>query len=846
MFAVAVNRTANTVRVFRTMLGATPTATPVGTDVSFTNGEPWATVLGNDDNTAYVILRRSRRLVRIGNIRTAPAETGTVDVGSEPTGLAISPTGQRVYVANWSDGTVTEVNTADMSVVRTIDLNPALASSGMLGTVMPRPALAHPRALVVTNNGDMNDADETVYVTEFFSQARTTGVPDGEEALDVGRQGVVYRFNAGTGMVAAPITIAPVADTGFRDSVGATSATTGRVTGCFPNQLYAAALNGGRLYVTSVCESPRGPVGPRIPDTTTGVVDNVNNFKAEIHTAVFVIDTMTNTETPAQGILLTQRWQALYDGATPALPDDATNRRIPLIANDITFAPMTNVAYVTSYGSDAVFRVQYQSTGAVAEIGSTTPLQRFIPLSPMGMPAGRLPVGLTINTARSHALVINENTRNLSIVALNTQSLVTAVEAAPAPTGAAAGIANGRRFFVTGLGRWSLRGQGWNSCETCHPDGLTDNVTWIFPRGPRQTTSLDGTFTPDGTRQRLLNWTAIFDESHDFELNTRGNSGGLGAIVHAVSTPPAASDRIVFDGTVPQMGQLPTPTPQAGLNGSTSSLMPMGMGGPPRSVIDDWDLINDYMKTIRAPRRPSNVSMADVMAGRTLFQMNNCAACHGGPGWTISRLFHTPNETNNAPMGRLRSTTYTRPMAFPAQLNPPAADGMAPLRFTPPASVTDPAMRAALIGGNDQINCVLRAVGTFPAMIAAPFAGIAPSGVRVLEIRTNAAGVNSAAQGATGFNPPALVGMATAGPFFHAGNARTLEELFDSNAPEGPGRVFAAHYRAFSSLFLQGSDREMQIRQIIAFLIYIDDDATTEAVPMSVGGANPDLCPTSL
>ncbi len=102
-------------------------------------------------------------------------------------------------------------------------------------------------------------------------------------------------------------------------------------------------------------------------------------------------------------------------------------------------------------------------------------------------------------------------------------------------------------------GRWSLNGQGWNSCESCHPDGQTDNVTWYFARGPRQTTSLDGTFDGQGN-QRILNWTGIFDEVHDFELNTRGNSGGVGAIVHRTndgSTPPrvTTSDRIVFDGT---------------------------------------------------------------------------------------------------------------------------------------------------------------------------------------------------------------------------------------------------------------------------------------------------------
>ena len=74
----------------------------------------------------------------------------------------------------------------------------------------------------------------------------------------------------------------------------------------------------------------------------------------------------------------------------------------------------------------------------------------------------------------------------------------------------------------------------------------------------------------------MLNWTGIFDEIHDFELNTRGNSGGVGAIVHRAGPPVAAADRIIFDGTPPAAEQLATATPQAGLNGSTISLMPGG------------------------------------------------------------------------------------------------------------------------------------------------------------------------------------------------------------------------------------------------------------------------------
>ncbi|MDP3275812.1 MAG: beta-propeller fold lactonase family protein [Deltaproteobacteria bacterium] len=822
--AVAVNRTANSVAIFRTSFEAMPPTTTRTSLLATGNGsEPSSVVIGNDDDTAYVALRGSQQVIKITSIRTtATIATSRATVGSEPTDLAISPTGQTLYVANYQDGTISVVNTADMTVTRTVDLNAALANSGLLGpSVMgnSRPALAHPRALVVTNNGDTNDADETVYVTEFYSQARTSGVPADDSQFDLNRQGVVYQFNAGTGTVGSLITLAPVTDTGFQDSNAAT-------TGCFTNQLFSLALNANRLYVTSVCESPRGPTGP--------VGTDVRNFQTEIHAVISVINTMTNLEDPAQRVLLNQRLQQQYTTRTTA--DDGT-RRFPLIMNDIQFVAGTNVAYVSAYGSDAVFRVRFNADGTFNEVGTTT--SNFVNLASLaGADAGRLPVGIALASSAAHvanrALVINENTRNLSVLDLSTQSAVSAAASATAPTaGAETDVNLGRRFFVTGLGRWSLRGQGWNSCESCHPDGLSDNVTWFFARGPRQTTSLDATFNRAGTEQRVMNWTGIFDEVHDFELNTRGNSGGVGAVVHRIGAPVGAEDRIVFDGAALTGAQVGTATSQAGLNGSVRAIRPgvpgRTAGTTATNVLADWDEIDEYVKTIRPPRRPSNLDAADVTAGRALFESNNCGGCHGGPLWTTARRFWTPNETNNAAAGLLRMQTYMGFAGGNSVLNPASAMAPAALRFSNADS--------AIVAANDQINCVLRHVGTIgPVGADTRPAAIVPPGVVVKEARAN---MTTAAQGLSGFAPPGLVGMGMGAPYFHAGNARTLEELLST--------VFQSHYQAFSANFLtnSGAARANDVRRMVAFLLSIDDD--TMVVPVRGSLAfDPQLCPANL
>lgn len=804
--SVAVNRLTGDVTIAKLDLGgATPLTKVADLDLG-AGSEPWAVVIGNDDDTAFVVTRKGQEVRRITGLKSTPRlEVAKGKVGSEPTGLAISPTGQELYVANWSDGTVTVLRASDLSTIKTIDLNAALAGSGMLGAVASRPGLAHPRAVVVTNSGDGKDSDETLYVTEFFSQARTDALPDGDSKFDVARQGVVYAVKLADASVSL-VTLAPVADTGFKDSAG-------NASGCFPNQLSAAALNNGRLYVTAVCESPRGPTGPVV----AGGVTNPANFKTQIHAGIFAIDTATNKELPAQSLLLNKAFQKLYDDG--AVPDDAT-RRMPLIPSDLAFAATTKVAYVTSYGSDAVFRVAYNDDGSLKEVGAAT--QKFINLGA----TGNLPVGIASANAgvstKPFAITINETSRNFSVIALSTQTVAATVAASG--TAVSDALVRGQKFFATGLGRWSFKGQGWNSCASCHPDGLTDNVTWYFARGPRQTTSLDGTYgdKKDTTKRRILNWTGIFDEVHDFELNTRGNSGGLGAVVWKTSAPPVVDDRIVFDGTAVAGAQKASATPQAGLNGSVASMVTgvtttcaEGDATCNKSALKDWDEIDEYVKKIRAPRRPSNLEAAKVAAGEALFRANNCAACHGGSTWTISRVFYAPNEANNGVAGLLRTREYSLPAGFPASLNPAANNSgrKATLRWPD----------AATAGANDQIQCVLRDVGTF---------GVFASGVPFAEVRAD---MTTAAQGATGFNPPSLLGMVTGAPYFHGGNARTLEESFSA--------TFDKHHKALATLF---SPSATEVGQLVAFLSSIDNDATPVAVPVSGGITfDPDLCPKS-
>ena len=795
--------------------------------------EPWQVAFGPDGDTAYVVLRKDQRLVRLRYLKSGPVVDGYAAVGSEPTSLALSPSGEQVFVANWNDGTVSVVDAASMKAGKPIDLNPALVAGGYLGEIEPRPALAHPRSLVVSNDGDGDDDDEMLYVTEYFGQQVEAEAPDGSNA-DVRNVGLVYGVSLDDREVST-IPLSPLSDVGFKDAAGVAA-------GCFPNQLQSITLNGNFAYVLSVCASPKGPLGTKVTTTACTKVEDcaaanlvdpacvvpfagaanavcvdVAGVKTSTAPVVSIIDTRTGEEVPRSARNLNAEFNALYE----KLKLDASERRFPLFASDLSFVPKTAVAYASANGADAVFRIVFDpELGTLVEVGAST--SPFIDLAPKGIAgdkAGKNPIGVAAaSNPGKFALVANDVTRNASVVDFNTQGVaggikapnVVKLAALPAPKSAEERILKGKRLFGTGTGRWSLGGQGWGACQSCHSDGLSDNVTWYFARGPRQATSLEGSFaSKDPTDQRIFNWTAIFDEVDDFEGNTRDVSGGVGATVSVLSVPPQTSDRIDFVGLK-----------HAGLNGSSDQAadptnpLNLAAGGK----LEDWKDIEAYIQTIRSPRAPSNLEPEAVARGAELFTGGACQGCHGGDKWTISKRFFTPGTQTNT---LLNTTPFQVPLGFPQALLPAQKPENQLLRFA---------------GGNaatlDQILCAIRPVGTFN--VAEPGVGIAE--LRA-DMKTLAQGDGNPAGEGRGYNPPSLLGMAAGAPFLHAGNARTLEGLF--------GDTFKQHSRALAPNFLAESDPKYvqgEIADLVQFLLSIDEDTPTIGIP-EPGASGGSLCP---
>lgn len=747
-------------------------------------GEPWQVAVDHCGSRAFVVLREEQKVVAIDGIDGTPAPGASVNVGSEPTGLAITPNGTRIYVPNWVDGTVSVIATDTMTVTATIDLNATLAATTFLGTVATRPGLAHPRSVAITNDGDADDTDETVVVTEFFAQRTAPEVVGVGTNVDTNWVGLLYTIDVSTGATAT-IELGSLADVGFVDSVASTPP-----PGCFPNQLQSVTIRNGLAYVTSICASPKGPTG--------GV-----NVKTMTEPVLSVVDIGAGMELSGSPTNLAKSLDLFY--TANAFADDDT-RRYPLVANDLAFDE-AGVAYVSANGVDAAFRLVIDPTnGSITEVGGG-PTKPFIDLAPDSLAAadlGQNPLGLVVTrtTAAPFAFVANDVSRNVTALDLGVAQEIAGLTAASARIAASTALPTasqdqaalrGRRAFNTGLGNLSSKGQGWGACQSCHFEGLSDNVTWYFARGPRQSTSLDGSFSSvDPDDQRIFNWTAVFDEAADFENVLRSLDGGVGLIVDSNN----ASINLTDTTLIPPNGA-------GGLSGSAQTAMEQ------LSVLQTWNDVRIHMQRVRSPRAATGLDPQKIQDGEALFAGTaGCNGCHSGAKWTSSTRFYAPGSTMNE---SLKTKTWDGAALVAAGF---------PAALLPAVTPANQVMRGA--AGGDQILCVLRPVGTF---------GVSPSEVNVVEVRQDmtTAAQGNAAEG-KGFNVPSVLGMQVGAPFFHAGNARTLEELL--------GTTFTAHAEALADQPLTTADREA----LVHYLLSVDEDATPAVGPATVGANGGVFC----
>jgi cytochrome c5 len=324
---------------------------------------------------------------------------------------------------------------------------------------------------------------------------------------------------------------------------------------------------------------------------------------------------------------------------------------------------------------------------------------------------------------------------------------------------------------------------GWSSCASCHDDGHSDNVTWIFETGPRQTIPLEGMFSHDvqgvAARlqdQRVLNWSAVRGSNTDFNQNAIGIQGGKG---FATETQTGNRSALVFNH------------------------------GPVFGVSDSLDALQEWVTTVRAPIVPQ---FANALEGRVVFE-EHCSSCHGGAKWTKSQT--TPlYELAPANASGLDAVFAENPVGA-GFFN---AGGVAP--FDQGLAVAGPQLLSVTRGQNTLT--LLDKVGTFAAPNT-PEGQLEIRGAAAVGSKDTAPGVQSTqgfgAFGAAGFNTPSLLGLSLSAPYLHDGSAATLEAVMDKHTiliPDGQGGT--------TTVKIRDAVTAQELGDLVNFLRSIGDD----------------------
>jgi YVTN family beta-propeller protein len=581
--------------------------------------EPWCVAITPDDEKAYVTNMASGTVSVISTVSRQVVDT--IRVGTEPFGCAITPDGKDLYVANQSSATISVINTRRDKVTETIE------DVGV-----------KPHGIAISANG------KRVFVTQFLALK-----PEDDprpltqsEGADDGREGRVTVINANNNHVIGTIRLTPLADVGvaFR-SDGNTLAReplTGvfdNVSGAFPNLLESITIKDDLAYVPGTCSSPNGPfrfnVNVQSCLSTIDIEENTEAFKT------LNMNVGVNFEPVGKKLFNTNPFAVAFKQSADEgfIALGATNRLLRVTLNDDGSATINPPLNANDPGN--IIRIELKDP---TEIGQNDPDDTI---------GGHNPRGLVLNSSDTRAYVMDFLSRDIAIVDVSGDDptlykTLARIQSADLPAaGSDAAISHrGKYLFNTAIGpegsqpnsvrpSGRMSDTGWGTCYSCHPNALTDTVTWMFADGPRQAISMESTFEfgaahivngvpvlPD-SHQRALNWSAVRDEVQDFTRNVRAVSGGGGLIrIDANGNP-------VPEGTA-GLAQLPDlrPTANSGLNA-------------------DLDAIATYLAIgVRAPISPIPSHNVRAELGRVIFEVQGCQNCHGGKNWTISALDYTP------------------------------------------------------------------------------------------------------------------------------------------------------------------------------------------------------------
>jgi YVTN family beta-propeller protein len=723
--------------------------------------EPRSVAVDPNDQFAYVANAAGNSVTVIKILGTSPFAAvveSRLTTGAEPWDVVISPDGKRVYVANAGQDTLTVIraDVASPSVIDNIDLAGSACNTGDANRHF------QPRGLAVT-------LDNTrLYVARFLSFTKAGGA----QADDLGKEGVICRLDlntsavTGAGSVTAftPVTLA-AQDTGFR--IDRDNDTVPDPTFAYPNQLQSLVIRGNRVYAPNIAASPSGPL----------------KFNVDTQAFVNVIGGATGASQTDLGAL------NLHLGAR----DPEPGRKRLFFSNPwaIAFTTQSGAgnAYVVSAGSDLLVKLNVDASGVLTftgDVSTTRAIDLNDPANPAtsGASAGKNPQGIAIRDTgiQRKAYVMNYVSRNVSVVDLYSDQVVKVIPLTSLPPAGTQDeqLQVGKEMFFSSRGHFDdpggataslddrLSSEGWQNCASCHFAGLTDGNIWAFAAGPRKSVPMNGTFSPHNPDdQRLLNYSAIFDEVQDFEINIR-NVSGPGALAGGALDPHHGlliSDTGGINAAPAAVNAFALPN--AGRPQHAVRLPGSATAWPALDALKEWARFgirtpNGALTTAELTAgggsatggsATGGINVVDVVLGRRLFFQAGCQACHGGTKWSVSsKDFASP------PAGAEIATEAGAAGTVAAQFLPRFLSDIGSFNLNVPGQ-GNPITGTPAIGAPERNERGLNALGKDH---------------------------NGDGQG-DGYNVPSLLGIWHVPPYYHNGACETLACVLDDPVHRAAG-----------------------------------------------------------
>ena len=520
----------------------------------------------------------------------------TAPAPAHSSSLALSPDGGRLFVVNPEADSVSELDTAGRALVREILLGPhAPAADPTTGAFIPA---VMPRAVAVSPDG------ARLYVTGQRSGAL--------HVLDVASGTVVGTVAVGSepvGVIVSPdgasVFVASSQDATVVKVDAATMAVVGRVSVPFEPWALAFSADGTRVLVSHfmgpgvtvldpdalvVSDSRTVPATPPRGDRRLahGQVRGLYDVAARPASGeTWVVHALLGTDTPqpqldfestafpALSLLSTTGayQETLSIDAQDVAGIDGAFADVVSGPHAVAFTPDGRVALVADANSGDVLVVD---AIARVEIGLVRPLP------------GKMPDGIVV-APDGHAAYVDERVSGdvaiLRIVGEGSSARVS-VDGTPIARLTADPMPSTLRlgqdlFNSADSSRFPVTTNHWVACATCHMEGRSDAVTWLFAQGPRDTPTNAAGMLGTGFLFRTADRSVVQDYWHTINVEQGGR----------------------FD-----------PTSQASLLDAIAGYVNLGLPAP----------------------MPPTTNATLVAQGAAVFKASGCDTCHAGPRFTDS------------------------------------------------------------------------------------------------------------------------------------------------------------------------------------------------------------------